>query len=76
MKPLAIIYIFFVFKVIYEVNNNLFLVVVRDLKIPSLATPTMNVDLGCHMCHIVSLKYVTLLVLTSEAGSDLFIDNG
>ena len=46
MKPLATIYIVFVLKFIYEVNNNLFPVVARDVKTQSSADPTMNAHLG------------------------------
>ena len=47
MKPLAIIYIAFVLKFIYEANNNLFPVVVCDFTTQSSADSAMNVDLGC-----------------------------
>ena len=47
MKPLAKIYIVFVIKFIYEVNNNFFPVVACDVKTQSSANETMNADLGC-----------------------------
>ena len=46
-KPLAIIYIAFVLKFIYKVNNNIFRVVACVVKTQSSADPTMNPDLGC-----------------------------
>ena len=47
MKPLATVCVAFVLKFLYEVNNNLFPLVVCDLKTPSSADPTVNADLGC-----------------------------
>ena len=73
---MAIIYIIFVLKSIYETNNNLFPVVVCDFKIQSSADPTMNADLGCMLFAVieVNIEYVTWLALTSEIGS--FLENG
>ena len=47
MKPLATIYIDFVLKFIYEVDNNLFPVIACDFTTQISADQTMNAELGC-----------------------------
>ena len=56
MKPLAIIYIVFVLKFVYEANNNVFLVVVCDFKIPSSSDPTMSADIGCMLFAAIEIN--------------------
>jgi len=47
VKPLATIYIDFVLKFIYEVDNNLFPVIACDFTTQISADQTMNAELGC-----------------------------
>ena len=56
MKLLETIYIVFVLKFVYEVNNNLFPMVVCYVKTQSSADPTMNAELDCMQCAVIEVN--------------------